>query len=93
LLAPRMWQSKMLDGSARVRDAIGKDTLTISSVDAAKHGLRDGFNVEVDVNGNTRAVVVRLDDKAKAPSIPALDSDLVGSSVALRIAVMAAGDD
>ena len=93
LLAPRMWQSKMLDGSARVRDAIGKDTLTISSADAAKHGLRDGFNVEVDVNGNTRAVTVRLDDKAKVPTIPALDSDLVGSSVALRIAVMAAGDD
>ena len=67
-----------------LRDAIGKDTLTISSADAAKHGLRDGFNVEVDVNGNTRAVTVRLDDKAKVPTIPALDSDLVGSSVTLR---------
>ncbi len=93
LIAPRMWKERMLMGSPRVREAVGKDVLRVSSKDAARIGLRDGFELEVEVGGRTRDVVVCIDDGASIPTVPALETDLPGSSVGLRIAVGVGSDD
>jgi NADH-quinone oxidoreductase subunit G len=92
LLAPRMWSEKMLS-SARIRQSVGVDALLVNSSDAARLGVRDGFNLELEVGGKTRAVVVRLDEAVSAPTVPALGSDLSGALASVKIAVMAGGDD
>ncbi len=92
LLAPRMWQEKMLR-SARVRDAVGKDVLTLNASAAQKLSLRDGFNVELEVGGKTRDVLVRVDSRASHPTLPALEGEMAGAVVGVRVAVMAGGDD
>ncbi len=93
LIAPRMWKERMLMGSPRVREAVGKDVLRVSSKDAVRIGLRDGFELEVEVGGRTRDVVVCIDDGASVPTVPALETDVPGSSVGLRIAVGVGSDD
>jgi NADH-quinone oxidoreductase subunit G len=92
LLAPRMWTERMLH-SKRVRDAIGKDVLTVSHADAQRLNLRDGFNVELEVNGKARDVTVRVIEAATVPTLPALEGELAGAMAGVRIAVMAGGDD
>jgi NADH-quinone oxidoreductase subunit G len=93
LIAPRMWSERMLAGSSRVREAVGPDTMTLSTQDAAKHALRDGFELEIEVAGRPRHVVIKLDDRTSLPTIHALETDLPGSSAPLRIAVGVGGDD
>jgi hypothetical protein len=66
--------------------------LLVNSSDAARLGVRDGFNLELEVGGKTRAVVVRLDEAVSAPTVPALGSDLSGALASVKIAVMAGGD-
>ena len=92
LLAPRMWSERMLH-SARVRDAIGKDVLTLNSRDAQRFGLRDGFNVELEVNGKARDATVRVLETAAVPTLPALEGEMAGRVEGVKIAVMAGGDD
>jgi hypothetical protein len=92
LLVPRMWSENMLS-SQRIRQSIGADYLTVNSSDAQKMGLRDGFNLELEVNGNSRAVTVRIDDAVSAPTLPALNGDLSGALSSVKIAVAAGGDD
>ncbi len=92
LIVPRMWTENMLS-SERIRQSIGADYLTVNSSDAQKMGVRDGFNLEVEVGGKSRAVTVRIDDAVSAPTLPALNSDLSGALSSVKIAVMAGGDD
>ena len=92
LLAPRMWSERMLQ-SARVRDAIGADALTLNASDAQRLGVRDGFQIELEVNGKTRAAIVRVLETAAVPTLPALEGELAGILASVKIAVMAGGDD
>ncbi len=92
LLVPRMWTENMLS-SQRIRQSIGADYLTINSSDAQKMGVRDGFTLELEVNGKSRAATVRIDDAVSAPTLPALNGDLCGALSSVKIAVMAGGDD
>jgi hypothetical protein len=92
LLAPRMWSEKMLS-SARIRRNVGEDVLLVNSSDATRLGVRDGFHLELEVNGKTRTVVARLDEAVSAPTVPALGSDLSGALASVKIAVMAGGND
>jgi NADH-quinone oxidoreductase subunit G len=92
LLAPRMWSERMLR-SNRVRDAIGKDVLRLNARDAQKLSVRDGFSVELEVNGKARDVMVRVDDKVSHPTLPALEGEMAGTVSSARVAVMAGGDD
>jgi NADH-quinone oxidoreductase subunit G len=92
LLSPRMWTERMLH-SKRVRDAIGKDVLTVNASDAQRLGVRDGFNIELEVNGKARDVSVRVLESATVPTLPALEGELAGAMTGVRIAVMAGGDD
>ncbi len=92
LLVPRMWSENMLS-SQRIRESVGADYLTVNSSDAQKMGVRDGFTLELEVNGKPRAVTVRIDDAVSAPTLPALNSDLSGALSSVKIAVMAGGDD
>ncbi|NJK44232.1 MAG: molybdopterin-dependent oxidoreductase [Pleurocapsa sp. SU_196_0] len=92
LLAPRMWSERMLR-SSRVRDAIGKDVLRLNARDAQKLSVRDGFSVEIEVNGKTRDVTVRVDDNVSYPTLPALEGEMAGTVSSVRVAVMAGGDD
>ena len=92
LLAPRMWSERMLQ-SARVRDAIGADALTLNASDAQRLGVRDGFTVELEVNGKTRAATVRVLETAAVPTLPALEGELAGILSSVKIAVMAGSDD
>ena len=93
LLAPRMWQERMLTGSPRVRDSIGLDSLIFSSNDASKFGVKDGEKLEVNVNGRNRVVIARVSATATVPSLPALEGDVVGSSTVLKVAMTVSGDD
>jgi hypothetical protein len=93
LLTPRMWQERMLTGSARVRESIGLDSVMLSSGDASKFGVRDGEKLEVNVNGRDRTVVTRVSPAATVPNLPALEGDLVGSSAMLKVAMAVSGDD
>ena len=92
LLVPRMWTENMLS-SQRIRQSVGVDVLRVNSSDAQKLGVRDGFNVEVEVGGQTRAVTVRIDDAVGAPTLPALGGDLSGALSSVKIAVMVGSDD
>jgi NADH-quinone oxidoreductase subunit G len=92
LLVPRMWSENMLS-SNRIRESVGADVLTVNSSDAQKMGVRDGFTLEVEVSGKTRAVTVRIDEAVSAPTLPALNSDLSGALSSVKIAVMAGGND
>ena len=92
LLSPRMWSERMLQ-SARVRDAIGADALTLNASDAQRLGVRDGFTVELEVNGKARAATVRVLETAAVPTLPALEGELAGILSSVKIAVMAGGDD
>ncbi len=92
LLSPRMWNERMLS-SPRIRQSIGQDALILNSSDAQKLGVRNGFNVEIEVNGKTRDVIVRVDENAAAPTLPALEGELAGAVSSAKIAVMAGGDD
>jgi hypothetical protein len=92
LLAPRMWSERMLR-SNRVRDAVGKDVLTLNARDAQKFSVRDGFSVELEVKGKTRDVTVRVDDRVAYPTLPALEGEMAGAVSSVRVAVMAGGDD
>ncbi len=93
LLTPRMWQEKMLTGSARVRESIGLDSLMFSSNDASKFGVKDGEKLEVNVNGRNRIVIARVSTTATVPNLPALEGDVVGSSAVLKVAMAVGGDD
>ncbi|MFN3266230.1 MAG: NADH-quinone oxidoreductase subunit NuoG [Deinococcales bacterium] len=92
LLVPRMWNEQMLS-SGRIRQSVGMDVLSVNSSDATRLGVRDGYQVEVEVNGKARNVVVRLDESVTAPTLPALGTDLPGALAGVKIAVMAGGDD
>jgi hypothetical protein len=92
LLAPRMWTERMFS-SPRIRQSLGQDVLKINSSDAQKLGVRDGFSVEIEVNGKARDAIVRVDDAVGAPVLPALEGELAGSVAGVKIAVMAGGDD
>jgi NADH-quinone oxidoreductase subunit G len=93
LLAPRMWQERMLTGSVRIRDSIGLDSLMLSNGDASKFGVKDGEKLTVNVNGKDRAVIARVSSTTTVPTLPALEGEMAGSNAMLKIAMAASGDD
>ena len=65
----------------------------LNASDAQRLGVRDGFRVELEINGKARTAMVRVHETAVLPTLPALEGEMAGILSHVSIAVMAGGDD
>ncbi len=94
LLVPSMWNARMLQ-SERVQAAVGKMVFTLNAVQAQKIGVRDGFDVEIELAGQKRAAVVHVRADAQVPTIAALDGQVPGTwaHIHVNVPALVGGDD